>query len=129
MRKIIFRGKLIHNGEWEEGYLAASDMISPSFEDGFHVVDPATVGQYIGLEDANGNKIFEGDILCRKYELDNDELRYVAVVEYGEFNCSCCNGVYGWTYNRGDIRYYDNYVVIGNIHDNHDLIEAMEGRR
>lgn len=61
-----------------------------------------------------------GDILG--YKNWNDEMQVDGVVKYGEFNCSCCNGVYGWYVDGGDIRANELHEVIGNIYDNKDLL-------
>ncbi len=128
MREILFRGKRLDNGEWIEGFYAQSG------EKSFIIIDndiafgyvsmkeviPETVGQFTGLTDKYGKKIFEGDIVC----WPGTQLR--DVVQYGEFNCSCCAGVCGWSFGSEDIRSHDCYEVIGNIHDNPELIGGGE---
>ena len=132
MREILFRGKRIDSGEWVEGSLLKvtlnGETVYLIFGDNFSfdgtdvkalshaLVDPDTVGQYTGLTDKNGKLIFEGDIL--RYEYGG-----VCSVEYGHFNCSCCHGVFGWSITQdGDIRDYKYHKVIGNIHDNPELL-------
>lgn len=135
MREILFRGKRTDNGEWVEGsYLkwyflpgmndwivplsGASSRLIECIE--HHNVVPATLGQYTGLQDKNGNRIFEGDIVRGR-----DALEKGLVVEgyidhqYGSF---CIVGDL-----MTHFRWLDYEVeVIGNIHDNPELIGGKE---
>lgn len=143
MREILFRGKTVHSGAWitgvpvpveentyKTGRIELVASVNHDELDGWipfydsEEVDPSTVGQFIGLYDAAGKRIFEGDIVRTS---DKDGKPYPtsqpSIVEYDNFNCSCCNGVYGWTFSGGtaDIRDDRYVVVIGNIHDNPEL--------
>ena len=149
MREILFRGKRKDNREWVEGFYFC--MVH---DDGSHVhhfimplgvdlslgtpiekiqveVDSETVCQYTGLTDKNGRKIFEGDIV--KYHFGED----VAPVRFGSYQ-SCfdsqqtehCGFYVDWKENRNlrkDLGYWVHMVdaeIVGNIHDNSELIGA-----
>lgn len=114
MRKIIFRGKRTDNGEWVEWTLLGALFANPNIE-----VDLETIGQYTGLIDRNGKRIFEGDIVrdkmrfCLKGEEYNAH-NYPVIFSNGEF---CLGGIQ-------DRSLYPMYLeVIGNIHDNPDLLK------
>ena len=123
MREILFRGKRKDNGEWETGSLLVermntSDqqvMIADKMTGYPTLVLPETIGQYTGLTDKNGEKIFEHDIVriavCGTY--DN------YVISYDKENARFVVGDTGftfWSYISTKIE------VIGNIYDNPELM-------
>lgn len=122
-RKILFRGKRADNGEWIYGYLIGNNVIVGEIvdfdEDYFNTqfwykVVPETVGQFTGLTDKNGTKIFDGDIV-RFYDESEDELTNGVVVFNADF-CSFCVSMKG----HEDVMLMAQwqYEVIGNIYDN-----------
>ena len=130
MREILFRGKRRADGVWVYGSLLkpgngpheCSAIREPDPERRYGVFE-RTIGEYTGLNDENGTRIFEGDILT--YQC-SDGSKHYGVVEYGVWNCSCCHGVFGWACDGVDIRYHDTYTVAGNIHDNPELLRRDE---
>lgn len=98
--------------DMQKCYSADDHYIS---EDGFiNTIGDYVLEQCTGLKDKNGKLIYEGDIVATQ---SSSGVYYdKGVVKYGEFNCSCCDGVYGWYFDNGDIRSYEYYEVIGNIH-------------
>lgn len=143
MREILFRGKAINrnkgyhktkykNGDWVYGLL--TNMYDEQFENlpaeitneygisGIEI-DHKTIGQYTGLTDKNGNKIFEGDIVYCKSRLDNANM--VVIFECGQFRMILSENYYSYQTNSGfyDINCFDK-EVIGNIHDNPELLKG-----
>lgn len=129
MRNIIFRGKRINrNGEWGYGDLrryGGNTWVFPHNQDAAYnadMVDPETVGEFTGITDKNGTKIFEGDILST-----NSTVLSKLIVHWFER----CGGFF-----LSDSKDIDassltpiysanlyKYVVIGNIYDNPELLD------
>ena len=137
--KILFRGKRIDNGEWIEGSLLGIDWcdkpstysIAPNTPVSvFYSVIPETVGQYTGLTDKNGVKIFEGDILkstIKIIDCDDEEFSIspydredIGIVEWRKDGFMIAHKSGTWARS-----FYgcENYVI-GNIHDNPDILKG-----
>jgi formylmethanofuran dehydrogenase subunit C len=88
-----------------------------------NVIDPATVGQCTGLRDKNGTLIFEGDII--RCISRSDMANMVVIFECGEFRMVLCEKYENYITGGGfyAIRCFDK-EIIGNIHDNPELLEA-----
>lgn len=124
MREILFRGKRVDNGEWVYGFyliLPRGERVILSNK-GYAHVDPETVGQFIGLTDKNGKKIFEGDIIkdnrLRIYMIgyDEDLMKYAFLYYHKELKNIYCGGFVSKTDSK-------SIEVIDNIHDNPELLE------
>lgn len=129
MREILFRGKRKDNEEWVHGDLWCNPygkrvvcIVSPINNQGTtggNEVDTDTVGQYTGLTDKNGTKIFEGDIV--DFDIRGEDESY-GVVKYSneetEFYITFDNSILG----LGRNFYSQGIEVIGNIHDTPELI-------
>ena len=140
MREILFRGKRLDNGEWVDGWYQPETTIKHwngsqetvgvtiayKVEGGFledTLVDPSTVGQYTGLKGKNGKRIFEGDIIKRFWL--GAEIIYCVRYD-GENAHFIGDGLNksGFTTFDGDGEMFE---VIGNIHDNPELLKGGEG--
>ena len=147
MRETIYRGKRVDNGEWVNGKNIICFKNSKTGEERFHImpsgsqisasedvdgnvfallapilhVTTSTIGQSTGMTDMNGNEIFEGDIV----KISHGGSTYYAKIEWDDGSF--------WVTNH-DIQ-MPSYIsevsktyleVIGNIHDNPELLEVTE---
>ena len=125
MRDILFRGKRTDNGKWVYGLLCRVGDTYANIRrmdtEVLYSVLTNTIGQFTGLTDKNGKKIFEGDI-CR---MKADRLKgYGAIIFMGSAFVLCDK-------THKQTRYYPLYpdgqfTVVGNIHDNPELLEEKE---
>lgn len=149
MREILFRGKRVDNGEWIEGNLFVPDIPYAPTQICFgtnvvrisYDINPSTVGQYTGLLDKNGKKIFEGDII--RYTRTNmyapscsfhkQDLVSIHLVLWDSSVSAFVQQHYSLNEKRivgkGSAVLYDDRAkeniveIIGNIHDNPELLK------
>lgn len=132
MREILFRGKRLDNGEWVYGYLIAPGFASERkyigylFSDDDHdidvvEVDHETVGQYTGLKDQEGRKIFEGDIA----EFVAYGFYYQGVVTVIDSNSCILCGEKAAPFLDHALEHH-RISIVGNIHDNPELLEVKQ---
>ena len=135
MREILFRGKRIDNGEWVCGVPTKDShdetvIVESVFECDEYLcrganclyADPETVGQYTGLTDKNGTRIFEGDIVAGAVFWQASPKNGVVAFKDGSF---------GLIWYRGEVEQFNAftsmcnivYEVIGNVHDNPELLK------
>ena len=138
MREILFRAKSNYGnvGEWEYGLVAqphvtekgvvTSYYFTKICENGWtsqRTVSANTIGQYTGLTDKNGKKIFEGDIIAGAVWWQEQAKNGLVAFKDGSF---------GLIWYRGEVEQFNaftsmcniEYEVIGNIHDNPELLKG-----
>jgi uncharacterized phage protein (TIGR01671 family) len=132
VREIKFRGKCSQSKRWVYGYYFIEErdiedgiiwrdipQIQQRYGDHFQYfdVDPATIGQYTGLKDKNGTEIYEGDVCTVWIEFCKQIKPYVV---------EDLRKLYLET--ERDDSYYriTSLQVIGNIHDNPELLGGAE---
>ena len=138
-REILFRGKRVDNGEWIEGYFLPGNerqSLHPcifvylpetqNFE--CFDIDIDTLGEYTGVKDKNGTRIFEGDII----KITGFHTTAIAAVKYGSTSEKSTH--WGWYFDDNDGHTYFlmskafcedyNAIIIGNIHDNPELLKG-----
>lgn len=145
-RQIIFRGKSLYNNEWVYGdlvHISGGTIIITSQEEGpvltddcdhaleyrideFAPVDPDTVGQWTGLTDSKGRRIFEGDIV----RWQRNDMLYAIVFWRGMFYASveeCNANLFGGfplhTFTEDNFEDGFGCEIVGNTHDNPALLK------
>lgn len=125
MREILFRGKRTDNGQWVEGwaypftnggYVGKDNRMcirNGMYAKDIYEIAPETVGQYTGLTDKNGRKIFEGDIIKdvdtgKVFSIEWHEPAFVRVDNRRYFFWDMCA---------------ESYEVIGNIYESPELLK------
>lgn len=123
MRTFKFRGKRVNRREWvysTESFVQTDEGICMGLYNEEKDVIPETVGQFTGLHDKNGKEIFEGDIMVIYYNYPGLSFKGIATYERARFIIKQINGD-GYTlfsdYGKEQLE------VIGNIHDNPELLK------
>lgn len=119
MREIKFRGKRVDNGEWVYGWLykwcrqeGGIERYSIQNDSGAYQIDPKTVGQFTGLKDKDGKKIYEGDVMSECGEVVFDDGAFAFADLTGHQHPSRIT--------QDRVRRLN---ILGNIHDNPELLE------
>lgn len=131
----LYRGKLKDENKWFYGYLYSENQIR-GVEDlskfslyEVREVDPETIGQYTGLTDKNGTKIWKGDIVKIYPDCDypedfdiSDVYSYNGVLCVNYHTCEYDSTAIGFAYDIDETE----FEVIGNTTDNPELLEVGE---
>lgn len=124
MREIIFRGKSLSDNKWCQGSLYKQGGINPKYyifdsHDRLIIVDPETVGQFTGLTDSKGNKIFEYDIIEVNFAEDS-KVKFIVSFIDGAWHISEISGDETLHY----LEYYnEESIIFSNIHDSPELLK------
>ena len=122
-REPLFKAKRVDNGAWVEGSLIGNDVIVGKiveFEEDYfctefwYKVDSATVGQFTGMTDKKGKKLFEGDV----YSMGEKNILYVVIFDKSQFIGKQVGNrsLAGLEYWKSDIE------IVGNVYDNPELL-------
>lgn len=127
MREIIFRGKRKHDGKWIYGAYIPPDYThwnEPSIADCNHrfEIRPDSLGQFTELCDSEGKYIYEGDIITFPYRRRTE----TGVVYYVNGGYSVKNKVQLHKDYLHAVMFFKEIHVIGNIHDNPELLKDGE---
>ena len=135
MREILFRGKQRTMLDWVEGtgvfndgtntWLSANESNKPIACGLNHkIVLPETIGQFTGLTDKNGKKIFEGDVVLYPWSDQDKPQRFTIKFKDGQFVASPVKETEEyWDFMVGG--YSKEMEIIGNIHDNPELLGGV----
>lgn len=126
MREILFRGKRVDNGELVVGnsvlFFKDTTKIYGELTYWREIeVIPETVGQYTGLTDKNGKKIFEGDIVKATTGIEGYKSTYHSTIQEVKYNAEMCGIAVFLPFDNSDMVEVE---VIGNIYDNPELLRS-----
>ena len=144
MKEVLFRGKCAFNGEWIEGYYYANPVLCFILPIGYEIsadldaikILPETRGQFTGLTDKSGKKVFEGDVISYTEHPGYLLKSFYAVVSYKDYVASFVYLKLGLDENgckQSMIHFFNEadefeedilpYLeVIGNVYDNPELL-------
>ncbi len=136
-REILYRGARMEDGKFVYGSLVFVKENDKSENELPHIVisygpdtfdwfevEPETVGQYTGMTDKNGTKIFEGDILLEKGKVNNGDTGAIDVESKRIVSIeNASDGYMCVVSNYRSLVHHKTIEVIGNIHDNKELLE------
>ena len=122
-REILFRGKRLDNGQWVEGNVQVPNKETLHVFNKWFMwdekniqrqVDPETVGQFTGMTDKKGKKLFEGDV----YSMGEKNILYVVIFDKSQFIGKQVGNrsLAGLEYWKSDIE------IVGSVHDNPELL-------
>ena len=135
MREILFRGKHAWNEEWVEGWFVGKtcdSLFGPARGSAqivdqdllWHEVMPETVGQYTGLKDKNGKRIFEGDVVTAEGFI---EIAFIVIWHNGGFKLKEIGQEDLFAYYITETMVENEVLeIIGNIHDNPEFLEKFK---
>ncbi len=133
MREIVFRGKRLDNGKWEYGGVSKSLDKECKYQYNIHPVikdygecpriEPNTLGQFTGLCDKNGKKIFEGDIVICDFDYKIEPMEVIFYKGGFKLKSDKCKEPYDYSIHDDDAN--PDLLVVGNIHDNPELLEGV----
>lgn len=129
MKKVLYRGKRVDNGEWVEGGItfdmSGAPYICPTrfsdYDEEIEVI-PETVGQWIGITDKNGKNIFEGHIVKAKSTATGKEEQYIVCFDDTSIWFGFKSRYSGYVYSLDGLLQEQlgdeiNFEIVGNVHD------------
>ena len=138
-REIIFRGKRVDNGEWAQGFyfsyavdvyscgeiIGAKDehyIITPCHEDfnyeNTYEINKETIGQFTGLCDSKGNKLFEGDLMkLTSTDTDGSLMKQIDEIKWSKYGWICGKDLQCLADYLCFDPSYENLELFGNIHE------------